>query len=144
MNSGSPLNATVSRRFDTKPEQVFDAWLNPALVPRWFAPGMGDMVRVIIDARVGGSFSFVQRRNGVDIDHAGAYVMLERPRRLIFTWGVPQSSSDASRVIVDIAPLENGSQLTLTHELHPSWTDYVKPTEAAWSNMLDAMAQALR
>lgn len=44
---------------------------------------------------------------------------------------------------IDIVPLETGCQLTLTHELHPDWADYASRTEAGWTKMLEALAEAL-
>lgn len=136
-------NVSVTHRFDAGPERVFDAWLDPDSVRQWFGPGLGEMVRVDVDPQVGGKFSFVQRRGEDDVDHVGTYLELDRPRRLAFTWGVPQDSDDISRVVIDIAPREEGSELTLTHELHPDWADYAERTEEAWSKMLDAMDEAL-
>ncbi len=40
--------------------------------------------------------------------------------------------------------LERECELTLTHELHPDWADYVDRTEAAWTQMLDVIAEMLR
>jgi hypothetical protein len=37
-----------------------------------------------------------------------------------------------------------GCELTLTHELHPSWAEHVGKIEASWSKMLDVLAVALR
>src|SRR5262249_1362124 len=142
MKTEPRVNVRVTRRFSASPEQVFDAWLNAEKVRKWFAPGLGEMVRIAIDPRVGGSFSFVQRRDGQDIDHIGEYLEIDRPRRLVFTWRVPPSQ-DTSRVSIDIVPLGTGSELTLIHELHPDWADYASRTEAAWTKMLEAMSEAL-
>jgi hypothetical protein len=46
--------------------------------------------------------------------------------------------------MIDIVPLETASGLTLTHEMHPKWTDYASRTEAAWTKMLDALVATLR
>ena len=98
---------------------------------------------ISLDARVGGSFSFVVRRQGEEIDHVGEYLEIHRPRRLVFTWGIRMGTTDSSRVTIDIAPLEKGCELTLIHELHPDWADYADRTEAAWTKMLDALATTL-
>jgi uncharacterized protein YndB with AHSA1/START domain len=144
MNTQTPVEARVTRRFGASPERVFDAWLDPDLIGRWmFGPGLRDedVVRIATDPRVGGSFSFVVRRQGQEIDHVGDYLDIIRPRRLVFTWGI--ANSDSSRVVIDIVPLETGCELTLIHELHPNWADYAGRTEAGWTKMLDALAATI-
>lgn len=146
MNSESHVNVRVTRRFSASPEQVFDAWLDPVMIGKWmFGPALREeeVVRITLDPRVGGSFSFVVLRQGQEIDHVGEYLEIDRPRRLVFTWGISQDSPESSRVIIYIVPLENGCELTLTHELHPNWADYKSQTENAWTKMFDALAATL-
>jgi len=145
MNAESFVKVRVTRRYPASPEQVFDAWLDPAMIGKWmFGPALREeeVVRISLDPRVGGSFSFVVRRQGQEIDHVGEYLEIDRPRRLAFTWGVADEEG-SSRVIIDIVPLENGCELTLTHQLHPDWADYADRTEAAWTKMLDVLASTL-
>ena len=134
----------VARHFDAPPERVFDAWLDPEKARYWFAPGMGEVTHVEIHARVGGFFSVVQIRNGSEIDHRGEFLKIDRPRQLIFTWGVPLDSPDTARVVIDIVPSGLGTELTLTHELHPDWATQSAQTEEAWGRMLEAMDETLR
>lgn len=144
MKTGSKPIVHLSHRFSAPPERVFDAWLSPEMIGKWmFGPALRDeeIVRLVIDARAGGQFSFVVRRQGAEIDHVGEYLEIERPRRLAFTWGI--AGSDSSRVSVEIAPADNGSKLTLTHELHPDWAEYAERTEAGWTKMLAALAKTL-
>jgi uncharacterized protein YndB with AHSA1/START domain len=146
MNGEPHVSARVTRRFSASPERVFDAWLYPEMIGRWmFGPGLREeeVVKITADARVGGSFSFVVRRQGEEIDHIGEYLEIDRPHRLVFTWAVAPNPIDSSRVIVDIVPLGTGCELTLTHELHPDWADYRSRTEAAWSKMLDSLDATL-
>ena len=136
--------ARVTHRFAAPAERVFDAWLNPDDVRRWFAPGLGEMTRVDVDARVGGRFSFVQNRDGQDVDHIGEYLEIDRPRRLVFTWAIAGEDSDESRVVIEIEPLDSGCQLTLSHEMDPAWIEFVDQGKAAWSKMLAAMNEATK
>jgi uncharacterized protein YndB with AHSA1/START domain len=92
---------------------------------------------------VGGSFSFVVRRQGQEIEHVGEYVILDRPRQLVFTWAIRQDLPDTSRVSVEIEPQATGCQLILMHQLHPDWSDYAERTQTAWTKMLDALDSAL-
>jgi uncharacterized protein YndB with AHSA1/START domain len=140
MNMQRPVTVRVVRSFSVLPERVFDAWLDTAMIGQWmFGPRLRDeeVVRLSIDARVGGRFSFVVRRQGEEIDHVGTYLEIDRPRRLVFTWGVGQG--DSSRVTVDIVAMGTGCELTLIHELHPDWADYAGRTEAGWTKMIEAL-----
>jgi uncharacterized protein YndB with AHSA1/START domain len=131
----------ISRRFEASAERVFDAWLDPKKAGKWlFATPTGQMVRVEIDARVGGSF-VITRRDGDDVEHVGKYLEIDRPRRLVFTFVVPKFSTQESRVAIDIRPLPTGCELTLTHEgVLPEWLEQSKE---GWGKILEALAENL-
>jgi uncharacterized protein YndB with AHSA1/START domain len=123
-------------------EEVFDAWLDPSLAREWFGPGLGEMTRVDIDARVGGTFWLVQRRGSEEAVHTGEYVELDRPRRIVFTWRTPPLT-DVSRVVIEIAPLGDECDVTITHEMSPEWESFTDRAAAAWLKMADAVARLL-
>jgi uncharacterized protein YndB with AHSA1/START domain len=138
----SETKLCVTRRFDISPERVFDAWLDPDRAGKWlFATPKGKMVRVEIDARVGGSFVFVDRRGGEDVEHTGEYLEIDWPRRLVFSFLVPKYSQDSARVVIDIVPRNGGCELTLTHE--NVLPDYTSRTEAGWILILDRLDESL-
>ena len=56
------------------------------------------------------------RRDGEDVEHVGTYLEIERPRRLVFTFGVPKYSKLFTRVSIDLEPLPTGCVMTLTQE----------------------------
>ena len=138
---GRPI-VQVTHRFDASAERVFDAWLDPTTAGRWlFATAAGQMVRVEIDARVGGRFILVDRRDGEDVEHRGEYLQIDRPRRLVFTFGVPKYSRETTRVCIDIVPRESGCELTLTHE--GVLPDYASRTKSGWTDILAHLATDL-
>src|SRR5262245_31903207 len=135
MNAESNVNVQVTRRFSSSPERVFDAWLDPEMIGRWMfgaALREEEIVRLSLDARVGGSFSFVVRRQGQEIDHIGTYRVIDRPRKLTFTWGIAGESEDESLVIIDIVPLETGCELSLNHAMDSKWAEYADSAKASW------------
>ena len=147
MKSGSHVNVRVKQRFSASAERVFDAWLDPAAIGRWmFGRALRDeeIVRLTLDPRVGGRFSFLVRREGEEIDHIGRYLELDRPRRLVFTWSIVPEPEDASRVVVEIAAKERGCELRLTHELPVEWSDYADRTREGWEKMVGVLEQQLR
>lgn len=104
----APIVITVERRFAAPPETVFDAWLDAAGVGQWlFATPDGVMERVEIDPRVGGRFVVAERRGGVLAEHFGQYLEIDRPRRLVFTFGYAAGDvrdDEETRVTIEIAP----------------------------------------
>ena len=132
----------VTHRFSQSAERVFDAWLDPAKTAKFlFATATGQMVRTEIDARVGGRFVFVDRRDGEDIEHVGEYLEIDRPRRLVFSFAVPKFSAEFTRVTIEIAPSGGGCELTLIHE--GVLPDYASRTQGGWKMIFEGLAAAL-
>jgi Activator of Hsp90 ATPase homolog 1-like protein len=96
-----------------------------------------------LDPRVGGAFNFTDRRDGVDAEHIGEYLEIDRPRRLVFTFHTERDSTDLSRVTIEIVPRGSGCELTLIHEIDPKWAEYKDRTEAGWTTILTAFAKVL-
>jgi uncharacterized protein YndB with AHSA1/START domain len=141
MVAEKPGTITITRRFDFPIERVFDAWLDPAKAGKFlFATPTGTMVRVEIDARVGGAFNFT-RRDGDDVEHVGTYLEIDRPRRLVFTLSVPKYTKEVTRVVIDLKPLPSGCELTLTHEgILPEW---LESSRQGWGMICDSLAAYL-
>lgn len=140
-------NATVrvTHQFRHTAERVFDAWLDPALAPRFlFATDAGSVVRCDIDARVGGRFAIVDRRaDEGDVLHEGDYLEIDRPRRLVFTFGVPKYSPEFDLVTIEITPAPDGCRLVLSHQYAPApeWPE--ESVVKGWTGILDHLAGAL-
>ena len=144
MSQDDPVVVRVSRHFDASPERVFDAWLDPATAGRWlFATPDGQMQRVEVDARVGGSFVIAEQRPGGLAQHFGRYLEIDRPRRLVFVFSVDANVQHGDRVTVEIAPAGNGCVLTLTHVMASEFADFAKRTESGWGMVLASLARNL-
>lgn len=138
MTEPQKIALEVRHRYTASPERVFDAWLDPEGARRWlFATEGGEIVVAEIDPRVGGGFRFTDRRGDEDVEHVGEYLEIDRPRRLVFRFGVPKYSPDLDRVTIDVVPADDGGcVLTLRHETAPEW---VEGADAAWSRMLEGI-----
>lgn len=143
MNSDADVvPVRVTQAFDAPPDAVFDAWTLPEEIGSWmFGPTVRneELLHVWVDAKVGGTFSFLVRRDGREIDHTGTYLEISRPERLVFTWGIAGDAQNDSRVTVDIVPKNGGSELSLTHALRPERADYAKSIEGSWILMLSTL-----
>lgn len=147
MVSGDSPLVVVTHAYPFPPEAVFQAWLDPGKVGKWmFGPPLREetVVRMGLEARVGGHFSFVVKREGKEFDHAGEYLEIEPGRRLAFTWGIRGISEDpGSRVAVEILPSGGGCELTLTHRLPAEWAEFANRTKEGWTKMLASLERTL-
>jgi uncharacterized protein YndB with AHSA1/START domain len=78
----------IERTFDAPAEDVFDAWTSEEVIRRWFRPASGwQEPSAEVDLRVGGRVRVVMRNPaGEPVGAGGEYTLIERPRRLAFTW----------------------------------------------------------
>ena len=141
MTTTAPVR--VTHRYKAPPEKVFDAFFDVNLAKRFmFATPTGEMVRAEIDPRVGGRFIFVDRRpEHGDVEHVGTWLEIDRPRRLVFEFAVPQYDQTKTVVTIEIAPDGGGSQLTLSHD--GVLEEYVKQTGQGWTMILANLEAAL-
>lgn len=146
MNSTeTPIVVSVRHRFRQSAERVFDAWLDVRMARRFlFSAGTGEMVRCEIDPRVGGRFVLTDRRADGDVEHTGEYLVIERPRRLAFTFGIPAASPTFDIVTLEITPENDGGcTLQLTAQMQPEWKDYADRARQGWARMLESLARTL-
>ncbi len=142
MTRETPAPVVVTQAFSAPPERVFDAFLDPKIARRFlFATATGDMITAQIDARVGGRFTFTERRPDMgEVRHVGEYLEIERPRRLVFTFGVPQFDPRMTTVSIEIRPTAGGCELTLTNAGVPP--DYAERNHQGWSRILAGLLPA--
>jgi uncharacterized protein YndB with AHSA1/START domain len=125
----------VTQKFASDEESLYDALLDPKTASKFlFATPTGTMVRAEIDARVGGRYTFVERRDGTDVLHTGEYLELLRPLRMVFTFAVPQYSSETSTVEINLAHLGEGCELKLINSGVPR--EWAEKTREGWAGIL--------
>ena len=165
----SRTTVRISHHYAASPARVFDAWLTPQLAGLWlFATASRPMVNVVIDARVGGTFCFVERRAGTLIEHRGHYVEITRPQRLVLMLRSPDCAPKevllggaarcatsplggkevplggapyATRVTTELTPHNTGCALELIHDGLPA--DRAMRVEARWTGMLYGLGVVL-
>jgi uncharacterized protein YndB with AHSA1/START domain len=145
----SRIEARSQQELNCSAEQLYDAWLDPEKIRIWMSSSLksfglsGDLRRIETDPRLGGRFCFSDMRNGFEAVHVGEYLVLDRPRKIVFTW-IPGASSDAnevpSKVTLLIEPVADGCAATILHEMDAKWAEYLSRTEDSWSRMLKAAA----
>ena len=111
----SDLSLTVTRRINQPAKKIFDAWLNPKMMARYMVPDDSFTVpHAEIDAKVGGRFSFIVKRDQEN-PHAGTYQVIDPYSKIVFTWESP-FSAEGSFVTLNFTPVEGGAtDVELTH-----------------------------
>jgi uncharacterized protein YndB with AHSA1/START domain len=110
----------VRRTIAASAKDVFDAWIEPKALAAWMTPITDRASDVTVDARVGGKFEIVMHSDTGTVPHRGVYEVIDRPRRLVFTWNSPFAGDHGSRVTVDFHPNAGGTEVVVTHEKLPT------------------------
>lgn len=127
-----PLTVSAEVRIEAPPERVFLFLTDPEKLVRWKG------VDAALDPSPGGEYRVnVTRRN-----HAvGEYVVVDPPRRVVFTWGwegddrLPPGSST---VEIELVPDGDGTLVRLTHSGLPEGTDAAQLE--GWEHFLPRLA----
>lgn len=138
---GPRRSITIKRHFKFSAERVFDAWVNPEIASKWLMMTKGSKNEYTMDARVNGLYTIARRTNDKVYIAVGQYLEVDRPRRLVFTFGMPQFVADFDLVTIDIEPRRDGCMLTMTQSgMRPG---FERSTISGWNKMFVLMDKAL-
>ncbi|HEY7103532.1 MAG TPA: SRPBCC domain-containing protein [Mycobacteriales bacterium] len=117
-------------------ERIFRALTTPEELTVWWGPEGFTTPGIDLDLRVGGRYRFTMQPPEGDAFHlAGAFVEIEAPSRLVysFRWEEPDPDDRTTTVSVSLRDLGDATELSLTQgefatdarlELHRNgWTD---------------------
>ena len=129
---------------------MFDAWTHAEIIAQWFGPEGFIVSSSSLDLTVGGRYlvEIISPDDNV-IKHFGEYVEINRPNSLIFTWMLDDQQCQGSRsqladtlVTISLRRLENGTELTLTHEKLPSQSAF-DGHQFGWNSSFNSLEQFL-
>ena len=127
MNNISTTTLTMKREFNVKPEKVFDTWLNPVLMKKWFFTLEGTNKVAQNDPKEGGGWEIVDHRGGKDYRAIGEYLEINSPEKIVFTFKMPQFSELEDTITVELKETGQGCEMTFTQLIHveneENWTD---------------------
>lgn len=130
----------LEQRLSAPVAEVFRWWTEPELLARWMTP-IGT-VAATVDLRVGGALRIVMRDGDTVIAHTGAYLEVEPPRRLAFTWSSPFTGVEPSLVSVDLEP--DGDHATILRLRHSQLPEAAAESHrGGWGAMLDRLGAGL-
>ena len=134
---------TIRRVLPATAPEVFEFWTRPELLMQWMSPYAGEVQsEVEADPRVGGRFRLCMHGPEKECEITGEYVEVDPPRRLAFTWSGPPTNNHMTLVTVELRPLRDTTELTLTHERLP--TSQIREGHVAgWANVFDHLSAVI-
>jgi uncharacterized protein YndB with AHSA1/START domain len=130
------LSVTVRREIAARAEDLFDAWLDPESMSAWMKPRNIRETHAETDPREGGSFRITMVRDDSEsILHTGMYRVIDRPRRLVFTWSSPHTDFRDSIVTVTFESLAS-STVVQVHQVGLPSAEEQAGHQDGWSSAL--------
>ncbi|HVA89777.1 MAG TPA: SRPBCC domain-containing protein [Chloroflexota bacterium] len=131
MNRPDTLTATI--RIAAAPAEVFPYLVEPHLLIQWIGAWAD------LNPEPGGVFALEVG----DVPVRGAFVSVEPPNRVVFTWGIPGSDTlPAGSSTVEILLKADGDETVVELFHHDLPADQLPQHEAGWTSFLDKLRQA--
>lgn len=148
MTLDKAVKIRLRKSFSARLEDVFDAWLIPAVLGKWmFGSDSGTVEIISLEnmPRKSGSFSFKINRQGLMQEYAGQYLEIRRPDRLSFTWSaiVENQERESARVFIELLEEAHKTRLNLVYELPARLADRSQEIKNEWAGRLSALSASL-
>ena len=126
MNNYSTTTLTMTRNFNVAPDRVFDAWLTPEMMRKWFFTLEGTNKVAQNNPHVGGTWEIIDHRGEKDYRAIGEYLEIDPAKKLVFTFEMPQFSETVDTITVELKDLKQGCEMTFAQEI-------IVPHEENWT-----------
>ena len=145
MGQEAKVKVQATHRYNVPAERIYDTLLDPNKAKKFmFRTLTGKVVKAEIDAKIGGTFLFIEKRPSGEAEHYGEYIILERPKRVAFKFAVQKNAPESDLVTVDIIQLKQGCEVTLTHEIKKEFEHLSERVQEGWDGILEGLGEALR
>lgn len=115
--AASEITLVVRRTIEASAEKLFAAWTEPSQLKLWWGPKGVRCIGAELDLRVGGSYRIGnQLPDGTILWIAGEFELIERPRKLVFSWRLEGVESAPERVTVQFEAAGDATEVIVTHE----------------------------
>ncbi len=128
----------VRRLLPATPQEVFEAWTDPASMYEWMCPESIILAEVQLDVQLGGRFRIVMHSEKGDLVHSGEYREIRPPSKLVFTWRSLGTHEKETLVSVELYPRGDETELVLTHEWLPDEVALENHTQG-WRSIMERL-----
>lgn len=124
-------------------DKVFQAWIQPDMMRKWFAPGEMTVPHAEADAVVGKGYRIQMRAvDGTVNTTSGIYREIVPGKKLVFTWGWEGPERVETLVTVDFIDKDDGTEVTVTHERFTN-PEQAKMHTEGWIGCLESLVRFL-
>jgi uncharacterized protein YndB with AHSA1/START domain len=144
MNTVTDRTLRLERLIRAPVEEVFDAWIVPEQIASWWGPESVTIPEYSIDARPGGAWRTVmQQPTGNKVEVSGVYRLIEKNKRLVFSWAWTQedgSRGHETEVTVTFERVGKDTKLTLIQSVFVE-TGHRDRHGEGWSSAFNRLEQ---
>lgn len=154
MSSNSTTTLVMTKNFGVTADKVFNAWLNPEMMKKWFFTMEHTNKVTKNEPHEGGWWEIVDHRDGKDYRAIGEYIEVSPPNKLVMTFEMPQFSNAVDEITVELKTTDSGSHMSFTQVIviphEEGWTDqdiekaqneYKTQSEQGWGYMFEGLKQ---
>jgi uncharacterized protein YndB with AHSA1/START domain len=143
MTDGTGVTLETRRTIDATPERLFTAWTDPAQLAAWWGPEGVACIGAEVDLRVGGKYRIGNRLpDGMEIWIVGTFSVVDRPKRLVYSWLIEMMQGEAETVTVRFEARGGATEVIVVHEKIPNQA--AKEQHAVgWDGCLVGLAEFL-
>ena len=145
-HSDETFSLRIVRQLNAAPKVVFQAFTEPNSMRVWWT----ETTTFDIDLRVGGQWTITRKEGETIYTATGEYLVIERPNRIKYTYGMPQFSPNSDTITIDIvSDGDAGSIITfvvtgkdIAGELRELPQGSISHSEQGWQMAFDLIASA--
>ena len=139
-SSLAPAAVIVRRTIAASAEDLFDAFLDPEALATWMRPGTIRSTVAKVEPRVGGRYEITMQGESGPLPHTGVYRVIDRPKRLVFTWHSNGTDQKETLVTVDFVTAGSKTEVVVTHEM---LAESARPAHSrGWNSGLEHLDEA--
>ena len=133
------ITLIVRRTIRASADRVFDAWTQPEHLRAWWGPRPVTCSGAEVDLRVGGRYRIDNAiPDGSTVVIEGEFRLVDRPRKLVYTWRMGRDARETSVVTVRFEERGTTTEVVIVHEQVP--TEIAREShEKGWNGCLDGL-----